>query len=366
VRLGLLLALTVLVASAASPAIAKEVTVALDELEPSFDVRDRPYTLRSPGGELPLVVTGISIDRVLDRAGVDPFGYDGATVELGDRSVTLTRDQLTDTDAFPEGRPVFFTDAQGSHFLRPVTGPGDDNAGDLLSGDGEFTIRLAERGQLRVTATASRTRIEAGQRVTFTANVEGADGDVAVRWTFDDGESASGARVRHRFDEPGTYKVIVGATTPADPAGASDIVTVRVGEPPPGPDREGGGTNDEEDAPDSGVATGAASEGGDDDGAEGGSGGREERRPARRRKEPKPEPEPEPEAESGDEVEGVLIAPLDSLPPATAAAARTGNPAPAAVAGELDLPPELLVALAALAMLAYGAWRERDARLSRP
>ncbi len=363
-RLGLLLALTVLVASAASPALAKDVTVALDELEPSFDVRDRPYTLRSADGELPLVVTGISIDRVLDRAGVDPFGFAGATVELGDRSVTLTRDQLTDTDAFPEGRPVFFADAQGAHFLRPVTGPGDRNAGDLLTGDGEFTIRLAETGDLRVTASASRTRIDAGQRVTFTAKVEGADGDVAVRWTFDDGESASGTRVRHRFDEPGTYKVIVGATSSADPAGASDIVTVRVGEPPPGPDREGGGTNDEEDAPDSGPAAGPAGEGGGDDGAASGSGDREERRPARRRKEP--EPQPEPEAESGDEVEGVLIAPLDSLPPATAAAARTGNPAPAAVAGELDLPPELLVALAALAMLAYGAWRERDARLSRP
>jgi len=362
VRLGLLLALTVIFAGAASPALAKDVTVALDELAPSFDVHDRPYTLRSADGELPLVVTGISIDRVLDRAGVDPFGYAGATVVLGDRSVTLTRDQLTDTDAFPEGRPVFFTDAQGSHFLRPVTGPGDHNAGDLLSGDGEFTIRLAETGDLRVTASASRTRIDAGQRITFTAKVDGGDGDVSVRWTFDDGESASGTRVRHRFEEPGTYKVIVGATSSADPAGASDIVTVRVGEPPPGPDRDGGGTNDEADAPDSGVAAGAPS-GGDDDAASG-SGDGEERPPARRRKEP--EPKAEPEADRGDEVEGVLIAPLDSLPPATAAAARTGNPAPAAVAGELDLPPELLVALAALAMFAYGAWREREARLSRP
>jgi PKD domain len=359
VRRGLLLALTALLAAAppaladvtVAPADGEPVTLSIAELEPSWDVREKPYTLRGPAGEQVLTVSGISIDRLLDRAGVDPFAYAGATVSLGDRSVTLARAQLTDPAAFPEGRPVFSADAEGTHFLRPVTGPGDMNEADRLSSAGEpITIALTATGRLRVSASASRRRIEAGQQISFSARVDGAAAgeDVRVRWTFDDGRSASGMRVRHRFARPGTYEVVVGATSDANPTGASAIVSVRVGEPDAdAPDREGGGTDPDADAPDSGVAAGDETSGGN-----GGSGARE-RAPARRRARPRDRAAAQP---AGAQVAGVLLEDPGSLPPV---AARTGTPLTPA-SQPLDLPPEALAALAALALLALGAWRERS------
>lgn len=340
-RHRLLLALTALAATFAPPALAADVTVApaggdpvtltIAELEPSWDVRDRPYTVDGQQ----ILVTGISIDRLLDSAGVDPFNYGDVSVN----QVVLTRDQMIDPEAFPEGRPVFWVDAEGSHFLRPE--------GERIAGP--FTITLAARGQLRVSATASRRRVETGERVTFTAQVEGADGDVRVRWTFDDGKHASGLRVRHAFDRPGTYKVVVGATSDADPAGASAIVRVRVGEPDPAPDREGGGTDPDEEAPDSGAATGSR---------EPPSAERSPAEPQRRvQAEPKRRVRANPRPrERGDEISGILLD--DGGEPVTAvtAAARTGDPKPAASASKL--PDEVIVALLGLAMLAWGSWRE--------
>jgi hypothetical protein len=197
---------------------------------------------------------------------------------------------------------------------------------------------------------------------------------VRVSWSFDDGESATGTRVRHRFEEPGTYKVVVGATSDANPTGASAIVTVRIGEETGGPDREGGGTNEDEDAPDSGAATGSNEDDAEgDDGGEGES--REERddRAAagerRRRAAARANRERRRRAETaddgGDEIEGVVIDAASPPPPATQAAARTGTPQTAATPS-LSLPPEGLIGIAALVMLGYGAARERRGASAAP
>lgn len=356
-RLGLLLALSLF--GLATPARAADVTVtpaggepvtlSIGELEPSWDVRERPYMVDGQQ----IVVTGISIDRLLDRAGVDPFGYGDVTVG----EIVLTREEMIDPEAFPEGRPVFWLDAEGTHFLRP--------GGERITGP--FTVALAARGgSLRVSASASRRRVEAGDRVTFTARVEGADGDVRVRWTFDDGEKGEGRRVRHTFERPGTYKVVVGATSEADPTGDSAIVTVRVGEPAEGPDREGGGTNEDEDAPDSGAATGGDEASGGDtssggDASSGGAAARDRARTQRRaRADARRRRANRTRSERGVEVTGLLLeGPGEPLAPAAQAGARTGNPDPAAPA---ELPDEVLVALLALGMLAYGGWREAQTR----
>jgi hypothetical protein len=348
-RLGLLLALTFLGFAAPAraadvtvvPADGEPVTLSIAELEPSWDVRDRPYTV---AGEQ-ILVTGISIDRLLDSAGVDPFAYGDVTV--GD--VVLTREQMIDPEAFPEGRPVFWVDAEGTHFLRP----GDDRL------SGPFTIALAARGELRVSAEASRRRVETGDRIAFTARVDGvaAGEDVRVRWTFDDGETASGLRVRHAFEEPGTYKVVVGVTSDENPTGASAIVRIRVGEPAPAPDREGGGTNPDEEAPDSGAATGSRGEHARPGRRERGSRAKPKRRlranPRRRER----------AADRGDEVSGLLLD--DPTPPTAAtAAARTGDPQTRSRGVELS--DEAVVALLALSMLAYGGWREGRRAAVRP
>ncbi len=70
-RHRLVVALTALAATFAPPALAADVTVtpaggdpvtlSIAELEPSWDVRDRPYTLDGQQ----ILVTGFSIDRLL-------------------------------------------------------------------------------------------------------------------------------------------------------------------------------------------------------------------------------------------------------------------------------------------------------------
>lgn len=405
-RHGLLLALIAALALC-PPAWAGTVTVApeggepvsfsLAELEPRWDVRDRTYTLRDSGGDTPVVVSGISIDRLLAAAGVDPFRYAGATVSAGGRTVALARDLLTDPAAFPEGRPVFHLDASGARFLRPSTGPGDFNAADHLAGD--VTVELARASRLRVVATASDRRVEAGDRITFTAVVEGAAAgeQVRVRWTFDDGRSASGTRVRHRFRRPGTYQVVVGATSGADPAGASAVVTIRVGRPPPGPDREGGGTNPDAPAPDSGPATGPRggrrSSGGDGDRAGSSAGGsrrssradrrgltRSPRRERRRRTRSsrddarqslpavtRPD-EPRDSSAGGDlaRVRGTLLggaAPaVVPAPVAAVQAARTGDPEPDETG---SVPEGVLYVLLIIGLMSLGAWWEHRATFRR-
>jgi PKD domain len=372
----------------AAPAQATTVTVAAEGRDPttldvaalqtSWDVNGRPYTV----GEETVTVSGISIDRLLDAASVDPYRFAGATVAAGSRTIVLAREQLTDPAAFPEGRPVFGLDGERASFLRPR---GHDGSAAELVSAAELTVSLARTSRLRVSANASRSRIEVGDRIAFAATVAGAAAgeSVRVRWTFDDGRSASGARVTHRFRRPGTYQVVVGATSDANPAGASDVVSVRVGEPPKGPDREGGGTDPDASAPDSGAATGAT---GRDRGRRGGAGGatgsarggraEQRRRDARRaRSAAQRRPDggaplgaaddaPRPSSPTADRVAGTLIGGAAIAPPSapdSVRAARTGAPEQGDEAA-LAIAPEALWTAVILGLLALGAWLEQRGR----
>jgi PKD domain len=251
-------------------------TVSLSGLgEP--DVRGREYTVPADGGEQRVAITGWSLDRVIRAARVPPeYSFSDVEVEAGGISVTLERDRVTDPDAFPDGPPVLWVEEGAARFLLPASGSGGPV---LLGREGQIAIRLTRPSRLRVTATASARRVRRGRPVTFTASVSGASAGEAVdlSWYFDDGSSGSGRRVTHRFRKPGTYHVVVGATTSRDEAGADDTVSVVVGKPPDGPDREGGGRNPDANAPDSGVGTGPSgpgdSTGGSGSGDSGGGSG---------------------------------------------------------------------------------------------
>ncbi len=351
-------------------------TVSLDEVPEALRAGDRTYTLRGgPQGDATVTVSGVTLDRLLDHAGIDPFGFEAVEISAGGRTVTLDREQVTNVDAFPEGRPIFFDDEQGTHFLRPSTGPGDANADDLLTAtDGSLQVTLRSSGALSVEAGASRMRVRKGQAVTFSASVSGPGSATApVSWSFDDGKRASGRRVVHRFARPGTYEVAVSAGANADEVGADDLLTIQVGKARSGgPDRKGGGTNTAAGAPDSGAATGASGAG---------SGTAVAPLPATPPPEPAPTPPPAP-AESQPEpttpeledlanppasidveqVEGVLLADASSAPtPARAdalRAARTGTPKPPREAAG-SIPPVVWGILVALSLLGFGVWRER-------
>jgi hypothetical protein len=214
-------------------------------------------------------------------------------------------------------------------------------------------VRILNRPALAVQAKASSAAVRVGEPVTFTASGRGGAGqELRYGWTFGDGSRRqTGPKVRHRFTEEGSYKVVVALTTPDDAVGTPDIIDVRVGPAPKGPDRKGGGTNADAAAPSSGTAAGG------DSGTSGGTGSAASG-PARasvprdepRRARPAPAP-------GGREVEGTLLSGATAVPQRPAArkrAARTGNDK-AQEKGGFDVPGAALGVLVTLGLAGTGA-----------
>ena len=350
------------------------------------DVRAREYET----GAGRVALTGWSLDRVLDAANVNPYRFGDVEIAAAGTSVTLDRDEFLDPGAFPDGPPVFWMQDGASRFLRPASASGA--AGQV--GGGPITLRLSRPARLSVSAAASKTRLDRGERVTFTAAVEGAPErePVAISWYFDDGGArVRGARVTHRFRKPGTYVVLVSATTADDDPGADDFVRVRVGPEPDGPDRQGGGTNPDANAPDSGVGTGAAGPASGGSGEASAGGGDSEtgdstsadadeaaaarrsaarrRARARRRAEARREPPRDSSAAEPDvseQVSGIELADLSALSsPAgrdALRAARTGRLRDEQEGQGPGIPPAVWWTLGTAALLGLGGWREARGR----
>ena len=315
-------------------------TLSLEALGGS-DVVERTYTLRSAAGESTQAVTGFSPAAILDAAGVDPYGFSYIEVQRpAGGSVLLSRHQALDPGAFADGPPVVYATAAGTGFFRPSTAATDLNADDSFEAPQGIALVLRDGSPLRVRAQTSTLRTRPGRPVTFTAIVDraGAGEQLTYSWYFDDGHSASGAGVRHRFAKRGSYDVVVGVTTPGDDAGTSAVVTVQVGLPLAGPDRKGGGTSEDVAAPDHGAATGVES-----------SAAAAPRPPAERPSKRKPAP-PEP---AGQPVEGFLIDEAHSHTLAKPVAARTGSVEPAT--GGIGIPPAGWGLLTTAGLLGAGA-----------
>ncbi|HEX7293263.1 MAG TPA: PKD domain-containing protein [Solirubrobacterales bacterium] len=234
-------------------------TLSLEALAGQEDVRDGGYVLRSTGGESTQTITGFSLGKVLDASGADPYAFSYLEVQRpAGGAVLLSRYQALDPSAFADGSPVVYATASGTGFLRPSGGSEDFNADDSFEAPQGVTLVLRKDSPLQVVAKASPLKTKPGQPVSFEAVVEraGAGEQLTYSWSFDDGHSASGASVEHSFAKRGSYDVIVGVTTPGNPAGASAVVTVQIGAPLSGPDRKGGGRNRNAVAPDHGAATG--------------------------------------------------------------------------------------------------------------
>jgi hypothetical protein len=235
-------------------------TLSLDALAGQEDVHGHAYVLRSATGESTQVVTGFSLGKLLEAAGADPYGFSYLEVQRpAGGAVLLSRHQALDAGAFADGPPVIYATASATGFLRPNGGGEDINADDSFEAPQGITLALHKGSSMRIEATASPLRAKSGQPVAFEATVEGAGAgeQLTYSWHFDDGHSARGTSVEHSFAKRGSYDVVVGVTTPGDPAGASAVVTVQIGAPLAGSDRKGGGRNSDADAPDHGAATGA-------------------------------------------------------------------------------------------------------------
>jgi len=340
------------------------------------DVHERSYTV----GGSQVTVTGWSLDRVLRAGRVDPYRFGSLEVAATDGSVTLARSEVTEPDSFPDGPPVFWVEDGQARFLRPA---GADGTEAVLAAGGPVTVRVSRQAELAVNVTASTRRTRPGRPVTFTASVSGAGTgeQVEISWYFDDGRSAEGRRVTHRFRRPGSYDVVVGATTSSDEPGADASVRVQVGKPPAGPDRNGGGTNENADAPDSGTAEGGtagdgAASGADTSSDDSGNGSERDRAQRDRPERSAPDPEErerrsgEPDAPAGHSVSGIELADLSALSSAAGRdalrAARRGRPRDESGPDGPGIPPALWWTLGAGALFGLGGWLEARNAPARP
>ena len=336
-------------------------TLALDALAGTEDVVGATYALRSPEGESTQTVTGFSPAAVLEAAGADPYGFSYLEVQRpAGGAVLLSRRQALDPGTFAEGPPVLYATAAGTGFLRPSAGAEDLNAADSFEAPQGITLVLRKGSPLKVRAKASTVRTRPGREVSFNAIVEqaGAGEQLTYSWYFDDGQSASGAEVRHSFAKRGSYDVVVGVTTPGDDVGASATVRVQVGAPLAGPDRKGGGTSKDAEAPDHGAATGTP-------GAEtpapstGAPATTSAPAPMRSHLCPDSDQNCERRREDNRQVSGLLLTSANTSPPeppADTTAARTGKLGDGGGGGGLS--DTALGVLAALGLLGLGALGE--------
>ena len=346
-------------------------TLALGALAGSEDIAAHPYALQSAAGESSQAVTGFSLAKILEAAGADPYGFSYLEVQRpAGGSVVLSRHQALDPGAFDDGPPAVYTTAAGTGFLRPSTGPEDLNASDSFEAPQGIAVVLRKGTQLRVKAKASAKKVKIGEKVSFSAIVEGdgAGEQLSYSWYFDDGQRAEGASASHDFAKGGSYDVVIGVTMPGDDTGASAVVTVQVGDPfAGGPNRRGGGSNRTADAPDHGTAGGPSSGSGGATGpgasVDEGPAGRAPmdtqrgRRPrVQRGMTGRPTPEPARSPAAGDQVEGELLSTSGTVSPEVEkeqAAARTGNLEGDGGGG--GVPTAATGLLAALGLLGAGA-----------
>lgn len=266
-----LLIASALLAVSASSALAGDVTVSgprggpsttvsLASLADKFDV-DADYELRDASGSAqPVHVKGISVAALLAAINADPV-YGGVEVLRADQSKLLVSKSQIVAGA---PSPVVYEDAAGVHFLRPSYGSTDANAGDVVTAAGNLTLRQTDSSQLQVEARASKTSVRARKAVTFSATASGAGAgeQYTYKWNFDDGTTATGAKVTHRYAKRGRYDVLVTVTTAGSDRSDPDVVSVQVGDPAKSKqNRSGGGTNQVAGAPDSGASDGSSGSG---------------------------------------------------------------------------------------------------------
>ena len=158
---------------------------------PPHDVEDQEYVV----GGMSRNVTGVSLSRLLRRAGVPPAGW--LRVRVG--SVVLTDDEY---QAFPdETPPAFFVEGGNAKLIVPDQG---DPTGQIVP-----ARRVAASGY-SVRITPEDEEIVAGESITFRAEVGGRPGGrLNFTWGGDGLDTNTGRSVTYRFPNKGRKTVHV-------------------------------------------------------------------------------------------------------------------------------------------------------------
>ena len=305
---------------------------------------------------------GMTIRSLVQGVGVDPASVTFVNVTRDDAGqIALTRSQLGSARIIDNGTATRFVHGATTITATAATGP----------------LQISVNGgDMTVVASASRSRIDANESVSFSARVRFAPpgAQLSFEWDFNDGSPTQRGRfVTHTYKFGGDYAARVTVTGTSGATGrcatsciGHDDVRVSVGEPPPEPPPPppgtGGGTGDPTGA---GTGSGAGSGGGGAGGAAGAGtdpDGTPEPAAAKPKPEPRPKPKPKPKKPFGVTISGVLISDpgttITKLPSGAAAGSPQGRPQARADDGEpaIELP---LAGIAALAVFSLGALRER-------
>ena len=291
-------------------------------------------------------VTGVSLARLLRRAGVPPRAW--SSVQVG--SVFLTDDEY---QAFPDETPPAFFDDQGdATFIVPDRG---DRTGEIDAGAPSVAA-----SRYSVSITPQDEEIDAGDSVDFTAEVSGGPVDgLNFRWGGDGLDSRSGQSVTYRFPDKGRKTVHVtvskgGATL------ASDATTVFVDRKPDDDDGTGGSSTGS-----GGVGYSDSSTSSDSTGTTPSYTSPTYDSPSTTPSTPSTSPEATPgeadqapPADQAAEVAGDLLADTTPIPPAGSTGADAGlpdTPEEAADESELAISGAVVAAGLAAILLALGA-----------
>lgn len=367
---GVMLALSLCWPALAGPPGAYEVGIAKPDGTQRFrflsDLKSDlvgEYEIRQPNGSITTVdaTGGASVYSLLREVGAQT-GYETITISCYTAchrggKVTLTRKEV-ESDTRPPG---FFTDdATGKTMFvgSPPAGALEVQARDYFEIDRSgLRIKQVAEPRLSVDLKASRTTIDPGESVTFTATVT-PRGSYRYDWTLEPGElkKGAGAKVTHRFDKEGKFNVVVGVYTSGDDLDSEPgTVTIHVGDPKQSEkDREGGGDNTAAGAPSSGPSTGSSGAGSNDASPTYTPSTPTQPPPTR-----DATPGLDPDVATGTPVTGNLLAaasdpPASNILESAAKAARDGSPSKHDDAG-VDVPEAALSIAGLLALLALGA-----------
>jgi PKD repeat protein len=260
-------------ASAAAPAAAGAAGIAVrigaverhlspEEVTAAVDRPAGTYLLRAPGTSAEPVAhpPALSVRRLVQLAGGSPDALTFVSIERPNGTLaTLGPGDVSEAPPFAEGPPIVWIDSGGTRYLRPLRGDTDANAADNVGvTSGDLAVRVHQGPLLSVRADADRRSAPARESVGFGAEVTGAAPGVPLtyEWTFGDGASKQGDAVRHVFQQPGVYEVVVSVSGGDDSGGSSAPLRIRVGEPRKGEGSTGGGDADRRRAPAQGPAKG--------------------------------------------------------------------------------------------------------------
>jgi hypothetical protein len=322
-------------------------TIELSDLAGRDDVHDARFALRAADGAMRSVhvAAGFTLGTLLDAAGIPHDAFTHVELPRGDgTSVLVLADQLA--GGLGDGPPVVWADAEGTHVLRPLAGPRDVNADDLVTPAGGVVVLLRTGDPVGVRIDASALRVRVGEAVGLTAVLVAGERPAAgFTWYFDDGAAgADGTQVSHRFTRAGTYNVLVNVVEDGRQLDAYDVATVQVRASRRERRPHARRPRERRDRPAHEPAAGGPAAGGP-----GGSGhgsvatprrsaaaGSARTSPRRRRPEPAPRP-------VGDHVEGTLLGSASATPPAAAAAAAAALGKPDGTSSDSPLRVPMLV-----------------------